>query len=40
MLRVLRGFFLGVIVAESFAIVVSTVLGLFGIKLGYIFLPR
>ncbi len=39
MLRVLRSFFLGVIIAESAAIGVSTVLGLLGIKLGYIFLP-
>jgi hypothetical protein len=38
-LRVMRSFFLGVIIAESFAIAVSTVLGLFGVKLGFIFLP-
>jgi len=38
-LRTLRSFFLGVIIAESFVIAVSTALGLFGIKLGYIFLP-
>ncbi len=40
MLRVLRSFFLGVIIAESFVIAVSTVLGLAGIKLGFIFLPE
>jgi hypothetical protein len=38
-LRIMRSFFLGVIIAESFAIAVSTVLGLFGVKLGFIFLP-
>ncbi|MCK4283637.1 MAG: hypothetical protein KAX44_04905, partial [Candidatus Brocadiae bacterium] len=37
--KVLRSFFLGVIIAESFVIAVSTMLGLFGVKLGYIFLP-
>jgi hypothetical protein len=39
MLRTMRSFFLGVIIAESFAIAVSTVLGLAGVKLGFIFLP-
>jgi len=39
MLRALRSFFVGVIIAESFAVAVSTVLGLLGVKLGYIFLP-
>jgi hypothetical protein len=38
-LRVMRSFFLGVIIAESFAIATSTILGLFGVKLGFIFLP-
>jgi len=38
-LRLARGFFLGVILAESFAIAVSTVVGLGGLKLGPVFLP-
>jgi len=39
MLRALHNFFVGVIIAESFAVAVSTVLGLLGVRLGYIFLP-
>jgi hypothetical protein len=39
-LRGMRNFFFGVIIAESFAIAVSTVLGLAGVKLGFIFLPE
>lgn len=39
MLRTLRSFFVGVIIAESFVIAVSTMLGLAGVKLGFIFLP-
>lgn len=38
-LRAARGLFLGVILAESFAIAVSTVLGLAGVRLGPVFLP-
>ncbi len=38
-LRTLRHFFVGVIVAESVAIASSTILGIFDIKLGFIFLP-
>lgn len=39
-LRVARNFFIGVILAESFFIAVSTILGLAGMKLGPIFLPN
>jgi hypothetical protein len=40
MLKTARSFFLGVIIAEAFAIGVSTVLGLVaGVELGKIFLP-
>ncbi len=39
-LRTLRSFFLGVIIAESLVIAISTALGLAGVKLGFIFLPE
>ena len=39
-LRGLRSFFVGVVIAESFAIAASTALGLLGVKLGFIFLPE
>lgn len=39
-LRIVRSFFIGVILAESFFIAVSTILGLAGMKLGPIFLPN